>query len=77
MESVRTQVHPLADASLFKKFPITEGTNLEIRGEFFNVLNTPNFGGPGTSPGSTSYGVVGLNEANDPRIGQLTVRLNF
>ena len=77
MESVRTRVHPLADASLFKKFPIHESANLEIRGEFFNVLNTPNFGGPGTSPGSTSYGVVGLNEANDPRIGQLTARFNF
>jgi hypothetical protein len=77
MESVRTHVHPLADASLFKRFPIHESTTLEIRGEFFNVLNTPNFGGPGTTPGSTTYGVVTLNEANDPRIGQLTVRLNF
>jgi hypothetical protein len=77
MESVRTHVHPLADLSLFKKFPIHENANFEIRGEFFNVLNTPNFGGPGTTPGSTSYGVVTLNEANDPRIGQLTVRLNF
>lgn len=77
MESVRTQVHPLMDASLFKKFPIHENATLEIRGEFFNVLNTPNFGGPGTSPGNTNYGVVGLNEANDARIGQLTARINF
>ncbi len=77
METIRTRVHPLADASLFKKFPIHESATFEIRGEFFNVLNTPNFGGPGTSPGSTTYGVVGLNEANDARIGQLTVRLNF
>ena len=77
IESVRTRVHPLADASLFKKFPIHESATFEIRGEFFNVLNTPNFGGPGTTPGSTSYGVVGLNEANDARIGQLTARFNF
>jgi hypothetical protein len=77
MESVRTIVHPLADASLFKKFPIHENATFEIRGEFFNVLNTPNFGGPGTSPASTSYGIVTLNEANDPRIGQLTARFNF
>jgi hypothetical protein len=77
MESVRTRVHPLADASLFKKFPIHESATFEIRGEFFNVLNTPNFGGPGTTPGSTNYGVVGLNEANDARIGQLTARINF
>ncbi len=77
IESVRTIVHPLADASLFKKFPIHESANFEIRGEFFNVLNTPNFGGPGTTPASTSYGVVTLNEANDARIGQLTARFNF
>lgn len=77
MESVRTIVHPLADASLFKKFPIHKSVTFEIRGEFFNVFNTANFGGPGTSPGSTSYGVVNLNEANDARIGQLTARFNF
>ena len=77
MESVRTKVHPLADASIFKKFPIHERVNFEIRGEFFNVFNTANFGGPGTSPASTSYGVVTLNEANDARIGQITARINF
>ena len=77
MESIRTQVHPLADASLFKKFQIHESVTFEIRGEFFNVLNTPNFGGPGTSPGSNTYGIVTKNEANDARIGQLTARINF
>jgi len=77
METVRTIVHPLADASLFKKFPIRGSATFEIRGEFFNVLNTPNFGGPGTTPASTSYGVVTLNEANDARIGQITARFNF
>ena len=77
MESVRTRVHPLADASLFKKFPIHESATFEIRGEFFNVLNTSNFGGPGTTSGSSTYGVVSLTEANDPRIAQLTARINF
>jgi hypothetical protein len=77
MDTVRTVVHPLADASMFKVFPIHESATFEIRGEFFNVLNTPNFGGPGTSPASTTYGVVTRNEANDPRIGQLTARINF
>ncbi len=32
------------DLSLFKKFRITEATNLEFRSEFFNALNHPNFG---------------------------------
>ncbi len=77
MESVRTRVHPLMDVSLFKTFPIHESATFEIRGEFFNALNTPNFSGPNTTPGSANYGEVTLSQANDPRIAQLTARFNF
>ena len=58
-------------------FKVTEHANFELRGEFFNALNTPDFGGPGTTPGSTSYGYVTLTQVNDPRLTQLTVRINF
>ncbi|MGA7156167.1 MAG: carboxypeptidase-like regulatory domain-containing protein [Acidobacteriaceae bacterium] len=75
--SVRQQFHPLMDASLFKTFPIRVGMTFEIRGEFFNILNSPIFGAPNTSIGSTAFGVVSLTQANDPRYGQLTARLNF
>jgi hypothetical protein len=75
--NVRQRVHPLVDLSLFKQFQIHESTNFEIRGEFFNALNTPNFGGPGTTPGSTNWGYVTLTQANDPRLIQLTARFNF
>jgi hypothetical protein len=75
--NVRQRIHPLMDASLFKQFVIHEGTSFEIRGEFFNVLNTPVFGGPGTGIGSSTFGAVTLTQANDPRIGQLTARINF
>jgi len=74
---VRQQFHPRWDASLFKTFPIRETVTFEIRGEFFNLFNTPIFGGPNTSIGSSSFGVVSLSQANDPRAGQLTARLNF
>jgi hypothetical protein len=74
---VRQRIHPLVDASLFKTFQLHENTSFEIRGEFFNILNTPNFGGPGTSIGSSTFGVVTLTQINDPRIGQITARLNF
>ncbi|MDE1178239.1 MAG: hypothetical protein PW789_16820 [Edaphobacter sp.] len=67
----------MLDISVFKKFALREHVNFEIRGEFFNVMNTPNFGGPGTSLGSATFGVVTLTQANDPRIGQLTARINF
>jgi Carboxypeptidase regulatory-like domain len=75
--NIRQRVHPLVDFSLFKVFVIREKTNFEIRGEAFNVLNTVNFGGPGTTIGSSTFGVVTLTQANDPRILQLTGRINF
>jgi hypothetical protein len=75
--NIRQRIHPLVDASLFKQFQIHEGTSFEIRGEFFNLFNTPNFGGPGTGIGSSTFGVVTLTQANDARIGQLTARINF
>lgn len=74
---VRQRIHPLVDASLFKRFMISEGRSFEIRGEFFNLFNTPNFGGPGTGIGSSTFGVVTLTQANDARIGELTARVNF
>jgi hypothetical protein len=85
--NIRQLVYPLADASLFKTFKIRGSASFEIRGEFFNVLNTPNFGGPGTSPtasvisGTTIYPYAYVNQpggqANDARLTQLTARFNF
>ena len=74
---VRTRVHPRVDASLFKQFLIRESMDFEIRGEFFNILNTPNFGTPGTAIGSSTFGAVTMVQLNDSRFGQLTARLNF
>lgn len=77
LDGVRQRVHPLLDTSLFKVFKIHESQTFEIRGEFFNTLNTPNFGAPGTSLGTATYGTVTLTQANDPRLTTLTARINF
>ena len=79
--------HPLVDMSLFKQFAIREGVTLEIRGEYFNVFNTTEFGGPGGLGSSDAGNAAGaitpqypngqLYQNNDPRIGQLTARINF
>ena len=74
---IRAVLNPLMDASLFKQFQLHQGISFEIRGEFFNILNSANFGGPNTSIGNSAFGTVVLTQANDPRIGQLTGRLNF
>ena len=58
--NIRQQLHPMVDMSLFKQFIIREGTSFEIRGEFFNVFNTPEWGGPSrawcSNAGSSSSG---------------------
>ena len=73
----RQRIYPLVDLSAFKQFILREGVSFEIRGAFYNVGNRPNFGGPNTGIGSSGYGAVALTQANDPRIGELTARINF
>ena len=82
--SIRLHIHSLVDASLFKQFIVREGVSFEIRGEFFNVLNTPEFGGPKHVHGCGKLRMVRshllfrvLTQANDPRIGQLTRSLQL
>ena len=74
------------DAGLFKDFPIArESVHLQFRAEFFNVLNRSNFANPGGStsnpnspPTSVSSGGFGtITAAQDPRIGQLALKLIF
>lgn len=63
------------DSSLFKIFPLTEGLNLQFRGEFFNTLNHPNFGSPVANISSANVGQ--LLTASAPRILQFGLRLAF
>src|SRR6202035_4328652 len=45
------------NASLFKHFKITERFDLELRGEGFQITNTPQFGNP-TNSGSTTQASI-------------------
>ncbi|MCL2660250.1 MAG: carboxypeptidase regulatory-like domain-containing protein, partial [Acidobacteriaceae bacterium] len=76
---VRSRIRPTFDLSMFKQFPLfREGQTFEIRGEFFNVLNTPNFGMPGTAFGTGgNFGRMTNSQVNDPRMGMLTARINW
>jgi Carboxypeptidase regulatory-like domain len=74
------------DTGLFKDFPLSrESVHLQFRAEFFNVLNRTNFANPGGStsnPNSpttnvSSGGFGTLTAAQDPRIGQLALKLIF
>lgn len=64
------------DISAFKSFPITERANIQFRAEFFNVFNRVQFGYPGQSFGSSSFGVIS-SQVNTPRLVQLAMRFSF
>jgi hypothetical protein len=63
------------DFSVSKNFPITENVRLQYRGEFFNILNHPNFGFPDANISNVTAGVI--SSAYDGRNVQMALRLIF
>jgi hypothetical protein len=63
------------DLSISKHFIIREGTDLELRGDAFNVLNHTEFLNPNTTIGSSNFGQI--STTYDPRILQLALHLRF
>jgi hypothetical protein len=66
------------DLSLAKRFRITEKQSLEVRGEFFNFPNHPDFGAPGSGGyvlGTAGYGVI--SSATSARQIQFAMRYTF
>ncbi len=64
------------DFSINKNIPIRERMGLEWRTEFFNLLNIPNFGNPGSSITAASNGVIRSTTGN-PRVIQMALKLQF
>ncbi|HEX4168896.1 MAG TPA: TonB-dependent receptor, partial [Bryobacteraceae bacterium] len=63
------------DFSLFRNFDFAERMRLQFRGEFFNILNHPNFNNPGSTLGNAGYGVI--TQAYNPRQVQVALKLTF
>ena len=64
------------DWSLSKTFRISDRFSTQLRGDFFNLLNNPQFNAPGSSvANSATFGKI--NSASDPRIVQLSLRVRF
>lgn len=64
------------DFSLFKRFPVGEQRRVELRAEFFNLFNHPNFSNPVGNLSSGNFGhFTGLT--TDPREIQLAVKFYF
>ena len=67
------------DASAFRRFPITERVNLELRGEAFSLTNTPQFGNPSSSVSNGDFGHIdGSNGgASGNRVMELAGKITF
>jgi hypothetical protein len=83
LPNIRVVRPPIADASLFKTFPIHERLKLQIRAEAFNIANTVWFPGPTTSLTSPLFGQIVLatggfsSTPNDPRSIEMSARVTF
>lgn len=63
------------DVGVFRGFTFHERFNIQLRGEFFNVLNRANFNNPTTTVSSGGFGSI--TGSGDPRIGQLALKFQF
>ena len=70
------------DFSIFKNTHLTEAKVLQLRAEFFNLLNTPQFNNPGATFGAGTFGKVS-SAGSEPvfqrleRQIQLAAKINF
>jgi hypothetical protein len=62
--------------AVLRKFRVREGMDLQLRGEFFNALNHPDFGRPVNNLSSGNFGMV-FSTRNSPRIGQVGLKFLF
>ena len=63
------------DMGFFKNFPIREKVEIQLRFEYFNILNRANFQDPNNSFAAAGFG--GIRGAFDPRIGQVAAKVIF
>lgn len=64
------------DFTVGKTIPLSERMTFDFKTEMFNTFNRVQFGDPGGSVGSATYGVVST-QVNNPRLIQFSGRLSF
>jgi hypothetical protein len=64
------------DLSLNKEFRVAEKKSIQFRAEFYNATNHPNWGAPGTTLGTATFGVISSN-SNLPRDIQLGLKFRY
>lgn len=73
---LRTDSLSNLDFSVYKRWPFLESRHLELRAEFFNLMNHPSFGYPGVTLGTAQFGKIS-NTRNSGRQIQLAFKVHF
>ena len=74
-DAIRGPGFARTDVSFFKNFAAARTQRLQLRVEFFNLLNQERFGQPGNQVGTPTFGVI--TTAEDGRIVQLGIKYTF
>jgi len=74
---IRQHAAPQLNIALEKTTRISERFRFMIRGEAFNLTNTPIYGGVDTSFTSTRFGMLPQDQQNWPRFIQLAAKFFF
>jgi hypothetical protein len=78
LRSPATPLKAGVNAAFFKQFLLTERYRIEFRADMFNLFNSAAFtnlnGGPPFVPG---FGTIQNTQTNEPRVGQISLKLTF
>ena len=58
-----------------RNFPVREKLRVQLRGEFYNAMNHPNFKNPNTTIGNVNYGKI--TGDNGARVMEVALRFFF
>jgi hypothetical protein len=70
------------DMGVFRRVQLSERVNLQLRGEAFNISNTPHFASPNADISSSNFALIGNvqntgREGNDQRFFRIGIRIGF
>ena len=66
------------DMSVHKNWPLTERFKLQVRGDFYNLPNRPEFANPNLKRGLPNFGLVtGVVVGSNARLAQISMRFEF
>ena len=75
--AIRNPARPQLHVSVDKTFWVTERWSMQLRGESFNVTNTPILPGPNTNFRDPRFGQLPFQQNNFPRYMQVALKLSF